>query len=192
MCSCSTGVMLFQKSRAWLKWSSYDAGASRTLLPWATTTGRSVKGRSSAPAWNGHPPSNEFGLYGAMPACTPCWWNPSRSMSLTGACGRLIGICEKFGPPSRVSWVSTYENNRAWSSGSSVTSIPGTRLPTWKATCSVSAKKLVGLPLSVSMPTGCTGASSSGTNLVGSSRSIPSNIWSGSSGMTCTPSSQAG
>ena len=31
MCSCSTGVMLFQNRRGWLKWSSYDAGFSRTF-----------------------------------------------------------------------------------------------------------------------------------------------------------------
>ena len=68
-----------------------------------------------------------------------------------------MGIWAKFGPPSRVSWVSTYEKSLAWSSGSSVTSMPGTRLPRWKATCSVSAKKLVGFAVSVSSPMGWTG-----------------------------------
>ena len=32
MCSFSTGVMLSQNWRAWLKWSSYDAGLARTLV----------------------------------------------------------------------------------------------------------------------------------------------------------------
>ena len=31
MCSRSTGLMLGQNSRAWLKWSAKDAGASRTF-----------------------------------------------------------------------------------------------------------------------------------------------------------------
>ena len=60
--------------------------------------------------------------------------------------------------------------------------MPGTRLPTWKATCSVSAKKFVVLAVNVSRPIGCTGAISSGTIFVGSSRSIPSNVCSGVSG----------
>ena len=185
--------MLSQNCRTWLKWSSYDAGASRVLTASATWAGTSTNAPSRAPpAKNGQPPSSEFGLYGATPPCTACWWKPSRSMSLTGACGRLIGIWVKFGPPSRVSWVSTYEKSRAWSSGSLVTSMPGTRLPTWKATCSVSAKKFVGLCVSVSRPIGCTGASSSGTSLVGSSRSMPSKVSSAVSGKTCMPSSHCG
>ncbi len=81
---------------------------------------------------------------------------------------------------------------RAASSGSSVTSIPGTRCPVWKATCSVSAKKFVGFAVSVRVPIGCTGASSSGTILVGSSRSMPSNVCSGVSGKVWTPRSQCG
>ena len=106
MWSRSTGVMLSQNWRTWLKWSSYDAGALRVLAP-ATVTAASRKAPSSAPAWNGQPPSSELGRYGATPPWTASWWKPSRSMSLTGACGRLIGIWWKFGPPSRVSWVST-------------------------------------------------------------------------------------
>ncbi|CAM5554107.1 hypothetical protein STENM223S_08773 [Streptomyces tendae] len=98
----------------------------------------------------------------------------------------------EVGPPSRVICVSRYENSRPASSGSSVTSIPGTRCPTWKATCSVSAKKLDGLRFSVSSPTGCTGASSSGTMLVGSSRSMPSKVCSGLSGNVWMPSSHCG
>ncbi len=92
MCSCSTGVMLSQNCRAWLKWSSNDAGCARTLVLSATRAGRCSKApATSAPAWNGQPPSSELGRYGATPACTACWWKPSRSMSLTGACGRLTG-----------------------------------------------------------------------------------------------------
>jgi hypothetical protein len=56
----------------------------------------------------------------------------------------------------------------------------------------VSAKKVVGLPLSTSVPMTCTGASSSGTILVGSSRSMPSNVSSGVSGKTCKPNSHSG
>src|SRR5215210_3376174 len=70
--------------------------------------------------------------------------------------------------------------------------MPGTRWPVWKATCSVSAKKLVGFPLSTSVPMICTGASSSGTILVGSSRSMPSNASSGVSGKTWMPRSHSG
>ena len=113
-------------------------------------------------------------------------------MSLTAACGRLIGICVKFGPPSRVSCVSTYEKSRPCNSGSLVTSMPGGRWPRWKATCSVSAKKFVGVRLSTSRPTGCTGASSSGTIFVGSSRSMPAKVSSGVSGKTWMPSSHSG
>ena len=107
MWSCSTGVMLSQNWRAWLKWSSNVAGFSRTLVASAIRTGVSTNGASPAPAKKGQPPSSEFGLYGATPPWTACWWKPSRSMSLTGACGRLIGSWLKFGPPSRVSCVST-------------------------------------------------------------------------------------
>jgi hypothetical protein len=46
------------------------------------------------------------GLVGREASWTACWWKPSRLLSFTGACGRLIGIWVKFGPPSRVSWVS--------------------------------------------------------------------------------------
>ena len=70
MCSCSTGVMLRQNSRAWLKWSSNDAGFSRTLVASGTVTGTSTNAPSSAPARNGQPPSSEFGRYGATPPCT--------------------------------------------------------------------------------------------------------------------------
>ena len=107
MWSCSTGVMLSQNSRAWLKWSSNDAESSRTLAPAATAWGTSRKAPSASPATNGQPPSSELGRYGATPPWTAVWCMPSRSMSLTGACGRLIGSWLKFGPPSRVSWVST-------------------------------------------------------------------------------------
>ena len=79
---------------------------SRVFVASATRAATSTNAPSSAPAWNGQPPSSEFGLYGATPPWTADWWNPSRSMSLTGACGRLIGSWWKFGPPSRVSWVS--------------------------------------------------------------------------------------
>ena len=41
-------------------------------------------------------------------------------------------------------------------------------------------------------PTNCTGHSSSGTSLVGSSRSMPSKVCSGVSGMICRPSSHSG
>ncbi len=70
--------------------------------------------------------------------------------------------------------------------------MPGTRWPTWKATCSVSAKKLDGLRLRVSRPIGLTGASSSGTIFVASSRSMPSKVCSGVSGKVWMPSSHCG
>ncbi len=70
--------------------------------------------------------------------------------------------------------------------------MPGARCPGWKATCSVSAKKFVGFRLSVILPIGCTSASSSGTILVGSSRSMPSKVCSGVSGNTWMPSSHSG
>ena len=56
MWSCSTGDMLSQNRRAWLKWSSNDADSSRTLLPAATACGTSrkallgVTGDEGAPA----------------------------------------------------------------------------------------------------------------------------------------------
>lgn len=68
MCSCSTGVMLSQKSRTWVKWSSKDTASarwevSRTLVLSATRTARCSKDPStSALAWNGQPPSRELGL----------------------------------------------------------------------------------------------------------------------------------
>ena len=74
-------------------------------------------------------------------------------------------------PPSRVICVSTYEWMRPCSSGSLLKSMPGTTCAVQKATCSVSAKKLSGLRLSTIRPTGFTGTSSSGINLVASSTS---------------------
>ncbi len=192
MCSRSTGLMLRQNLRGWLKWSANVSGASRTFFDCGTVNGTSTNAPSSAPAVNGQPPSRELGRYGATPVCTASWWKPSRSMSLTGACVRLTGICAKLGPASRVICVSRYENSRPASSGSSVTSMPGTRWPGWNATCSVSAKKFDGFRFSVSSPIGCTGASSSGTRFVGSSRSIPSNVCSGLSGNVWMPSSHCG
>ncbi len=62
MCSRSTGVMLSQNRRAWLKWSEKEAGASRTLRAAGSSTGTSTKAPVSAPAKNGQPPSSEFGL----------------------------------------------------------------------------------------------------------------------------------
>ncbi len=76
-------------------------------------------------------------------------------------------------------------------SGSLVKSMPGTTLPTQKATCSVSAKKLSGLRFSVSLPTRRTGTSSSGRSLVASSRSKPY-FSSSFSSTICTPSSYSG
>ena len=102
-----------------------------------------------------------------------------------------MGISWKLGPPSRMSCVSVYENRRPCSSGSLVKSMPGTRCPGWNATCSVSAKKLSGLRSSVSLPMRCTGTSSSGMSLVGSSRS-KSNACSSFSSTICTPSSHSG
>ncbi len=105
-CSRSTGLRLSQIRRGWLKWSANEAGASRTFAEAATGVGYSTKACSPAPAKNGQPPSSKFGLYGATPLCTASWWKPSRSMSLTGAWVRLIGIWAKFGPPRRVICVS--------------------------------------------------------------------------------------
>lgn len=84
MCSRSTGVMLSQNRRGWLKWSSKLAAACRTVRQAGTSRGTSMYTPSPAPA--------------------------------------------------------RYENSRPASSGSSVMSMPGTRCPGWKATCSVSAK----------------------------------------------------
>ena len=108
----------------------------------------------------------------------PARWSmrcvPSRWKLWNGQTPRLIGSSWKLGPPRRDSCVSVYENSRPCSSGSLLKSMPGTTWPGWKATCSVSAKKLSGLRLSTSRPTTCTGTSSSGISLVGSSRSKPS------------------
>jgi hypothetical protein len=106
MCPRSAGDMLNQNSRAWLKWSSKDTAASRTLRAAGTSTGTSMYAPVSAPARNGQPPSRELGRYGATPRCTAVWCMPSRSMSFTGACVRLIGICPKSGPPSLLIRVS--------------------------------------------------------------------------------------
>src|SRR5919205_244110 len=48
-----------------------------------------------------------------------------------------------------------------------------------------------GIAVQRQRPTGWTGAHSSGTSLVGSSRSIPSKVWSSESGMICKPSSNS-
>ena len=80
-----------------------DVGASRVFTDFGNGCTTSTSGRSSMLASNGLPPSSVLGLYGAAPPCTACWWNPSRNMSFTGACGRLIGIWLKFGPASLVS-----------------------------------------------------------------------------------------
>ena len=60
-----------------------------------------------------------------------------------------------------------------------------------KGSASVSAKKLSGLRLRVIFPIGRTGTNSSGTNLVGSSKS-KSNLCSSSSGMIWIPNSHSG
>ena len=72
MCSCSTGVMLSQNSRAWLKWSSKDAGFSRTFGAAGTASGTSTNAALGVPAWKGQPPSRELGRYGATPSWTAC------------------------------------------------------------------------------------------------------------------------
>ena len=69
--------------------------------------------------------------------------------------------------------------------------MPGTRLPVWKATCSVSRKKLSGIRSRVSTPTVRTGTSSSGISLVASSTSKAKRS-AKSSSKTCTPSSHCG
>jgi hypothetical protein len=69
--------------------------------------------------------------------------------------------------------------------------MPGTICPTWKAICSVSAKKLSGFLFNVILPIFCTGTSSSGISLVGS-RISKSNLCSSSSETICTPSSHSG
>lgn len=61
MWSFSTGVMLRQNRRAWLKWSSNVAESSRSFTPSGTRTGRSSNAPSLSPARNGQPPSSEFG-----------------------------------------------------------------------------------------------------------------------------------
>ncbi len=61
MWSLSTGVMLRQNRRVWLKWSSKVAESSRSFTPSGTRTGRSSKASSISPAMNGQPPSREFG-----------------------------------------------------------------------------------------------------------------------------------
>ncbi len=42
MCSRSGGLMLSQNRRGWLKWSSNDSGASRTLVASGIRTGVST------------------------------------------------------------------------------------------------------------------------------------------------------
>jgi hypothetical protein len=93
---------------------------------------------------------------------------PSRWLLWTSATGALIGISWKFGPPRREICVSTYEWMRPASSGSFEKSMPGTTCAVQNATCSVSAKKLSGLRLSTSRPTGISGEISSGTIFVAS------------------------
>ncbi len=80
---------------------------------------------------------------------------------------------------------------RPCSSGSLLKSIPGTTCETQNATCSVSAKKLFGFWLRVSLPMRLTGTSSSGISLVASrmSKSKPSAV---ASSKSCTPSSNSG
>ncbi|KOU79140.1 hypothetical protein ADK61_11725 [Streptomyces sp. XY66] len=81
--------------------SENDAGDSRTLAASGTRTGVSVYAAVSEPARKGQPPSRLLGRWGAAPVCTALWCIPSRSMSLTGACGLLTGIWAKLGPPGR-------------------------------------------------------------------------------------------
>ena len=80
---------------------------------------------------------------------------------------------------------------RPASSGSFEKSMPGTTCATQNATCSVSAKKLSGLRLRTSLPTGTTGTSSSGTIFVASSTSNV-NASACSSVKICRPSSYSG
>ena len=114
----------------------------RSLSP---STGSGNETNPAVPAWNGQPPPSEFGSYATRPRLMVWRCMPSRWLLWTAATGALIGISWKFGPPSRVSWVSTYEWMRPWSSGSLVKSMPGTTCAVQNATCSVSAKKLSGL-----------------------------------------------
>ncbi len=74
MCSRSTGLMLSQNRRGWLKWSSKVSDCARTLTDSGSWTGTSTKAPMSAPAANGQPPSRELGLYGATPRWTAVWW----------------------------------------------------------------------------------------------------------------------
>ena len=66
MWSRSGGVMLFQNSVAWLKWSSNDCGALADLDARRPARGTCTKLPSVTDA-NGHPPPIEFGAYGATP-----------------------------------------------------------------------------------------------------------------------------
>ena len=97
MWSCSTGDMLSQNSRAWLKWSSNDAGSSRTLAPGHGL--RHVEERAVGVAGDeGAAAVERVRPVRRDPAVHGVLVMPSRSMSLTGACGRLIGSWLKFGP----------------------------------------------------------------------------------------------
>ena len=60
----------------------------------------------------GQPARIVFGSYATGPRLIVCRMCPSRWLLWTGEVGRLIGISWKFGPPSRLSCVSVYENSR--------------------------------------------------------------------------------
>ena len=76
--------------------------------------------------------------------------------------------------------------------GSLVKSMPGTTWPVWKATCSVSAKKLSGLRFSVILPTFTTGTSSSGMSLVAIEQVEAELVLVGFSSTIWKPSSHSG
>ena len=195
MCSCSTSASgCGRTAAAWLKWSSNEAGAARTL----TTLRPAAAPRRSrrAPASGGERARRRRGSSAGTarrPRARRVWCMPSRSMSLTGACGRLIGSWREVRAtePGELG-VEVGEQPRLQQrvvgdvdAGHEVPEVEGHLLGLGEVVGRVARSR-------VSRPTGCTGASSSGTSLVGSSRSMPSNVWSAVSGNTWMPSSHCG
>ena len=135
--------------------------------------------------------ASELGSYDTRPVGCSIDICPSRCWLANGHFGALIGSWWKLGEPKRDSWVSRYENSRPCSSGSFEKSMPGTRCDGQNATCSVSAKKLLGQRSSTMRPITFKGTSSSGISFVGS-RWSKGNLAASASENSCTANSHSG
>ena len=192
MCSRSTGDMLNQNWRAWLKWSSNDAGLARTLAASATRTGTSRNAPVIRSCEEGAAAVQRVGLV-RRDAAVDRVLVEAVAQHVVDRCMRAVDRDLREVRPAQPGQLGVDVGEQAGLHQRVVGDVdPGRQMTDVEGDLLGLREEVGRVGVEGGRPIRCTAASSSGTILVGSSRSMPANIWSSVSSNTWMPSSHCG